>query len=420
MISNDVSLRVSVSGGSYRIQIGSGILKQAFSEIDYAYRNKNVFIITDSHILGLYQKKIISSMPVALKERCTFYSFPAGEKSKSRKQKENLENFLFQRGVNRNTLLIAFGGGVTGDLCGFTASTMLRGIPFIQFPTSVIAMVDSSVGGKTGIDTSWGKNLLGTFYQPKAVYIDVDLLSTLPELEYRSGLAEVIKCACIKCSRLFQYLVHNKTGILMRDTGALVRLIHRCLEIKSEVVGKDEKETGGYRKILNFGHTFAHAFELFSNFRINHGNAVGLGMALEARIAADLNLLIQSTYKKITALIRAYGLPDAPPPALWAGIKKKALAKLKPHSAPAKKKLKAKKTSKAVRASRIAAEHRAITEMFYDTMLLDKKSQAGSVYMSLITDIGKPDRGDGSYSRKILKRDIAAVLPGLTGGFQNI
>ena len=235
-------------------------------------------------------------------------TFPGGEAHKTLQTIGNLAGHLARLGFDRKDALIGFGGGVTGDLTGFLASAYMRGIPFVQVPTTLLAQVDSSVGGKTGVDIPEGKNLVGAFYQPQAVYIDIALLKTLPPEELLGGLAEVIKYGVIRDAGFFHFLSDNRQNILQLDKELITQTVHTCCRIKAEVVSLDERE-GGLRRILNYGHTIGHAVEGASDFAIIHGLAVSIGMVAAARLAVLAGLLAAETAEKITAVLKAYGLP---------------------------------------------------------------------------------------------------------------
>ncbi len=231
-----------------------------------------------------------------------------GEASKSRAVKDRIEDEWFAAGLGRDTLCLALGGGVVGDLAGFVAATYLRGIPIIQIPTSLVAMVDSSLGGKTGIDVPAGKNLVGAFHPPLAVVADVDALKTLPDHELRYGMAEVIKHAVIADAGLFARLEHGLDAIVARDPAALIDLVATNLAIKGRVVEADERE-GGLRQILNLGHTVGHALELLAAYALPHGAAVALGMVAELRMAQALRGFSAADRARVEALIERVGLP---------------------------------------------------------------------------------------------------------------
>lgn len=291
---------------SYPIFLGPGIfpdrLKMTLSEI--RPRPSKTAVILDSNIHRLYGRVIRSALrefdPVMI-------PFPAGENNKTAGLALSLFSKLLSHKLDRQSVVVAFGGGVTGDMAGFVASVYLRGIPFIQVPTSLLAMVDSSIGGKTGVDAKSGKNLLGTFHQPSAVIIDPLFLKTLPPAEYRNGLAEVVKHAAIRDGKLFRLLREESERVLALDAVLLSRIIERSCRIKADVVQKDERESG-FRQILNFGHTLGHAVEQASGYRIPHGYAVALGMAAESWISVLKGDLKETDWSELTKVIGLYGL----------------------------------------------------------------------------------------------------------------
>jgi 3-dehydroquinate synthase len=268
------------------------------------YHDKKLFVITDSCVGPLYDRWF--------REKATVIRIPAGEKYKNRAMKEHLENRLLKAGIDRNSLLIALGGGVVGDLGGFVASTILRGIPYIQIPTSLLAQVDSSIGGKVAVNHPRGKNLIGGFHHPVNVYIDLRTLRTLPHIEFRNGMAEVIKYAAILDKTLFHYLEVNSRPILLQHFPSLLRIIHRCCELKRKVIQIDEREEDS-RRILNFGHTIGHALEQSTAYHIPHGTAVAIGMVAEARISMLMGLLKESDFERLILLLRKYELPTMLP-----------------------------------------------------------------------------------------------------------
>ena len=235
-------------------------------------------------------------------------TFPRGEARKTLATIGTLAGQLAQLGFDRKDALIGFGGGVTGDLTGFLASAYMRGIPFVQVPTTLLAQVDSSVGGKTGVDIPEGKNLVGAFYQPRVVYIDIALLKTLPHEELLGGLAEVIKYGVIRDANFFQFLYDNRQKILLLDQKLIAKTVLTCCQIKADVVSQDELE-GGVRRILNFGHTLGHAVEGASDYTIIHGLAVAIGMAAAAKLAVLAGFLVPEVATKIYDILVAYGMP---------------------------------------------------------------------------------------------------------------
>ncbi|HMD14238.1 MAG TPA: 3-dehydroquinate synthase, partial [Bacteroidota bacterium] len=284
---------------SYDIQIGVS-LTEAAKDILRRFPESKKFIITDSNVRRLYGRKLIRMLHQPLRH---LLAVPAGEKSKSRKIKDLLENKLLQHHADRHSIIIALGGGMIGDLAGFVAATLFRGIPLIQIPTSLLAQVDSSVGGKVAIDHPLGKNLLGAFHQPRQVYIDVSVLKTLPDREFRSGLAEVIKYGAILDADFFKYIERNHQKILKRNHVVLTTMIQRCCELKRNVVQKDERESG-LRKILNFGHTFGHAIETLSQYRLLHGEAISIGMVLEAKLSTRITNLPLADLIRLESILR--------------------------------------------------------------------------------------------------------------------
>lgn len=234
--------------------------------------------------------------------------FAAGEAAKTRETVATLEDGLFRAGAGRDTLIAAVGGGVTGDLGGYLASVWHRGVPLVQAPTSLLAMVDASIGGKTGFNLGGAKNLIGTVHQPWGVYSDVGLLDTLPEREYLAGFAEVIKAGAIADLAFFRWLESSAPALTAREPAALERAVLRCVEIKGRVVTRDERESGR-RAMLNFGHTLGHAAETVSGYRMTHGEAVAAGMCLEARLAALVGEFPRAHVRRLEALVEAFGLP---------------------------------------------------------------------------------------------------------------
>jgi len=291
----------------YDITLGNGFLEVIAGDIKRNFPNKKLAILSDNNVSAIYASKLKS----AFDERelhSIIISFPAGEKSKSSATKELIESKMIKNGFDRSTILLALGGGVTGDLGGYIAATFMRGIPFIQIPTSLLAMVDSSIGGKVAINHPMGKNLIGAFYQPRAVYIDVSMLKTLPVREYYNGLAEIIKTALIEDKRLFESIIKNKILISDRSDRFLLKLIMESCRIKGRIVMEDEKESGK-RKLLNYGHTIGHAIEILTGFSIPHGFCVSIGMNVENIIAYKMGILGFDDYLKINEILRYFNLP---------------------------------------------------------------------------------------------------------------
>jgi len=300
-------IKVATGRNQYEIVVGRGILQKAFEEILEEYKDYKIAIITDSNVEKICGNKILQILDK--KDRVFILSFKAGEESKNRKTKEELEDRLFELGFGRDTLIIALGGGVTGDLAGFIAATYMRGVPFIQIPTTLLSQVDSSIGGKVGIDHPSGKNLIGAFYPPNKVYIDLDLLSTLPNEEIVNGIAEIVKAATIKDGEFFTYLESNIERVVKLEKEFIDNAIISSLKIKANIVQTDEKESG-LRKILNFGHTIGHSIEILSDFEIPHGRAVGIGMAIETLISEKIGILKSEERDRIFQLLKKSKLLD--------------------------------------------------------------------------------------------------------------
>jgi 3-dehydroquinate synthase len=296
---------------SYEIQIGQGIIERIALLIAKNYKAGSYAVITDSNVGPLHGKKLVTCLKdVGL--NVDLIEFPAGEASKNINTVLDIVGKLIEIGADRTSTLIAFGGGVVGDMAGFVASVYMRSIPYIQIPTSLIAQVDSSIGGKTAIDLPSGKNLLGTFYQPKAVFTDLNYLTTLPTKEFNNGLAEIIKYAIIDDEKMFRILEDNMAAIKGRDEALLKRIVESCCRIKKSIVEIDEREQG-LRRILNYGHTLGHALEAQSDFAISHGEGVALGMIAAAHISERAGYLAIQERERIESLIRQAGLPNGIP-----------------------------------------------------------------------------------------------------------
>jgi 3-dehydroquinate synthase len=295
---NDPVLISTSSKHSYPIFLLDGDIASITNDLGSRIPSKRAFVIVDENVHMLHHKRL-GSLFEPMFEKIEWYRVPSGEGSKSMHHLADILDFLLESGIKRGTPVVVVGGGVTGDLGGFAASIALRGVPFVQFPTTLLAMVDSSVGGKTGINHRTGKNLIGSFYQPEAVYVDIHFLSTLPEREWISGLGEVIKYAAIRTPALFQTLNDLLDIGVERNSADWLPIIRTCVDIKAEIVRADEKENG-IRSWLNYGHTFAHAMEAASGYTgILHGEAVYLGMIAASHLSnllgasLDVELLIR-------------------------------------------------------------------------------------------------------------------------------
>ena len=289
---------------SYDVLIAPGILDLLGENVRKTLpRAKTAAVITDSNTGELYLARCINSLREAGLDICSF-SVPAGEASKSGAQYISLLNLLAEKRITRSDVIIALGGGVVGDLAGFVAATYLRGTPFVQVPTTLLAMVDSSVGGKTAIDLPAGKNLAGAFYQPSLVLCDTDALNTLPDMVFRDGSAEVIKYGMLGSAELLDIIPKY------REPGCLDAIIAKCIAMKRDIVQKDEFDTGE-RMLLNFGHTIGHAIEKLSGYEISHGFAVAVGMAVDTRAAVRKNLCPPECLEILKQLLAQFDLPDS-------------------------------------------------------------------------------------------------------------
>lgn len=301
-------VQVPLGQRSYRIKIGSGVLSGLGKECARLGLKSRCAIISDRNVAPRYAAKVRTALMAGGIEPFSI-TVAAGETAKSLETVQACYNQLAAHRLERKSFIVALGGGVVGDLAGFVAATYLRGIAFVQAPTTLLAQVDSSVGGKVGVNLRAGKNLVGAFHQPRLVLCDLDTLSTLPTREYRAGLAEVIKYGVIYDRALFARLERDLPELLAREPAALVGVIARCCEIKAEVVRQDETE-GGLRAILNFGHTIGHALEAISHYgRYLHGEAIAIGQAAAARLSARLNGLAETDAARITRLLQRAGLP---------------------------------------------------------------------------------------------------------------
>lgn len=294
------TLRVN-AGGGYDILIERGLLKNCGEKIKSVVSVKKAAVISDTNVAPIYLETVEKSVQEAGIETVS-YVFEAGESSKTTANLIKIVEFLAQSGLTRNDCVIALGGGVCGDMAGFSAAVYLRGIKYIQIPTTLLAQVDSSVGGKTAVDLPQGKNLCGAFWQPSLVVIDPDVLDTLPAHFFSDGMGEVIKYGCIKSKSLFEKIEKENARDIIDD------VIYECADIKRGVVERDEKEAGE-RALLNFGHTCGHSIEKLCNFSgVSHGEAVGIGMVMISRAGEKAGITEKGTADKIAVLLKKYGL----------------------------------------------------------------------------------------------------------------
>jgi 3-dehydroquinate synthase len=306
-------LTVGLGERSYPIWIGAGILDRlgvALREVSFP---KKIAVITNPAIEDLYGGRVLGG----LAEGGFFASeivIPEGEEFKTLRTLESIFDALISRNFDRSCGLVALGGGVIGDLTGFAAATFLRGIPFAQVPTTLLAQVDSSVGGKTGVNHPLGKNLIGAFHQPRHVHIDVDTLATLPHREFSAGMAEVIKYGIIRDRPFFDSIARARESLRAKEADALVAAVKRSCQIKADIVEQDETESS-LRAILNFGHTFGHAVETLAGYgEVRHGEAVSIGMAVAATLSSELGLCSKENVADVKSLLASFNLPVTPPP----------------------------------------------------------------------------------------------------------
>jgi 3-dehydroquinate synthase len=299
------TIRVETPSAKYDVVAGSGLIGSLGRRIERVYGKlpRRVFVVTSAPIWGLWGQTFLSSFadaPIAM-------FLPPGEEHKTIKNVEGLLREMAQAGGDRGSLLIAFGGGIVGDVGGFAASIFMRGIPYIQVPTTLLAQVDSSVGGKTGVNLPEGKNLVGSFYHPLAVFADIDVLGTLPERELRAGLMESVKAGIIRDRALVRYMERHADEVLGRDSKALEKVIATSIRMKAEVVNRDERESG-LRMILNFGHTVGHALEQATGYKtLLHGEAVGWGMVAALYVARERGTISGTQFSRLEKLIHLYG-----------------------------------------------------------------------------------------------------------------
>lgn len=299
------TVNVALGARAYPIWIGAGLLGDA-ARWRSAIRGRHVLVVTNTTIAPLYLDRVRAGLE-GLKH--STLTLPDGETHKTLASSADVFDALSALGATRDATILALGGGVVGDLAGFAAACWMRGIDFVQMPTTLLAMVDSSVGGKTGVNLPVGKNLVGAFHQPRAVVADTDTLATLPDREYRAGLAEVVKYGAIGDAVFFDWLEHNVAALNGRDGTALVEAIAVSCRHKAGVVARDEHEHGE-RALLNFGHTFGHALETASGYgTMLHGEAVAIGMVLAARLSTDLGRAPRADAERLARLLTALGLP---------------------------------------------------------------------------------------------------------------
>ena len=338
----------------------------AVTEIRSVVGHRRIAVISDTNVAPIHAQPLARALG-APAEDC--FNVPAGEASKSRAEWSRLTDAMLARGFGRDTVVLAIGGGVVGDLAGFVAATFMRGVPFIQVPTSLLAMIDAAIGGKTGLDTGAGKNLVGAFHQPLLVIADPRTLETLPPAHFRNGLAEALKHAVITGASELEWLVSRAprlVGSSGPETAVVAELVERNVRIKIAVVARDERE-GGVRKTLNFGHTIGHAIETVSGYSMPHGECVAIGMRAEAMIAQALGLASESFSARVSEGLRALVLPLLP--------------------------------ASPMRAEDVLAATRT-----------DKKARDGTVEYALMSEVGAPVDRDTGYGTRVPDEIVVAAL----------
>ncbi len=359
-------IKVTTSAGSYVVRIGRGSLVELPELLARWSPAHEYALIADARVYGLHGDRVQQACS-GLDRPLTVHTFEPGEQSKNRAQWSRLTDSLLATGLGRDGCVIALGGGVAGDLAGFVAATYMRGIPVVQIPTSLVAMVDASVGGKTGVDVPAGKNLVGAFHPPRFVLADPDLSLTLPRSERSQGLAEAIKHGAILDPEYFSWINARAEDLLGGDPGVTVSLVRRSAELKAHVVSEDEREAG-MRQILNFGHTLGHALEAESDFGLPHGSAVAIGMVLEARLGECLGVTKSGVSERIADVLARAELPTE-------------------------------------------ASDRPDPEALIELSLLDKKVRSGVSRYVLLSEIGRVDRREG-WSRELGRSVVGAFLAG--------
>lgn len=306
-----VAVNLKSKDSSYDILISPGCLGIIGDDLGKMYKSRRFAVITDSNVRLLYGDRVAENLrDVGL--GVDVFEFPAGEVNKTRETKACLEDEMQKKKFGRDSVVVAVGGGVVGDVAGFVAATYNRGVPFVQVPTTMMAQIDASVGGKVAVDTPHGKNLVGMFYQPKRVYIDPNTLKTLPRREFTSGMAEAVKHAMIFDRQYFEFMEKNAGAINRLEPDVITKLIHRSCELKAGVVMKDEKEEN-LRAILNFGHTIGHAIENLSDYSTPHGYAVSVGSVGAGKISVRRGILRPEELERYVNLLQIFGLPTDMP-----------------------------------------------------------------------------------------------------------
>ena len=307
LLEDTIQVQAGGRARGYSIRVRNGIRRSLPQMIPAHAKAHQYAVISDERVADLYAGEVVEGLQKSGKE-ARLFTFPAGEGNKSRAEWSRLTDEMLRAGFGRDSTVVAVGGGVTGDLAGFVAATFMRGVPLVQVPTSLVAMIDSSVGGKTGVDVLEGKNLVGAFHSPRLVVVDPEVAVTLPKEERAQGLAEAVKHGAILDPVYLADLESDIPCVMAGEVAATGRVVLRSIEIKAEVVSKDERESG-LRKVLNFGHTLGHAVEAAADYALPHGSCVALGMILEARVGERLGVTREATAKGLRRLVRLLDLP---------------------------------------------------------------------------------------------------------------
>ncbi len=353
----------------YQARIGTGQLKQIPNLLKKLSPVSRYVIITDSTIKDIFGAQLVKELKKA-DIKADIITFPAGEKNKTEETHSKLTHKMLQKKCGRDTMIIALGGGVVGDTAGYVAATYMRGIPYVNIPTSFLAMVDSSIGGKVGVDTPYGKNLIGAFWHPEAVIIDIDCIKKLPQTQLVNGLMESIKIFLTYDKGMFEMVENNWKKVVKKDLGLLQKIIARSIELKIGVVTRDEHEANE-RMVVNWGHTIGHAIEHLSNFSFGHGYCVGYGILVESKIAELMGILSTEDFEKVCEAMNQFG------------ITKKALKDI------------LKKFS---------------TQAIIKQTLIDKKARNGKVKYVLLEKIGSVKTTKGMFGHEVDKSTVAKAL----------
>jgi 3-dehydroquinate synthase len=364
-----IDLKISTRQKLSKILIEEELLEKVQFDELIGPKGRKIAVISDETVATLHAEKFVDKLKT-VGYRAHLFTFPPGERSKTSRTALELQEQLLEWGVDRDSFVIGMGGGVVTDIAGYVAATLLRGINHIVIPTTLLAMVDASVGGKVGVNTKHGKNLIGAFWQPLAVLIDTKVLQTLPLHVFKEGICEMLKHGVIADADYFHLLANEASRILEQETALVIEAIAKSCEIKATIVEEDECERSGKRRLLNFGHTVGHALEKISNYTITHGDAVAAGMITEAKLAAACGLLKPNVPTQLLEGLNAYGIQPCSPISI------------------------------------------ATSEVLIEAMRGDKKSKNDTPRFVMITDIGTSDACNGNYCRDVDEELLTRVLEG--------